>query len=193
LLPPSTRDAILRHVVEPTIRGLAADGIKYQGFLYFGLMLTPSGAKVLEFNCRLGDPEAQAILARMDFDLAEVLSDAAAGQLDPTKLRWKSGASLCVVLASGGYPGKFQTGNLITGLTDIDQYTSVKVFHAGTKLVNNSILTNGGRVLGVTASASSVNTARAIVYDAIQKIHFDGMHYRKDIAAQANRVTATGH
>ena len=192
LLSPSTRDAILRDVVEPTIRGLAADGVKYQGFLYFGLMLTASGAKVLEFNCRLGDPEAQAIIARMDFDLAEVLSDAAAGQLEPSKLRWKSGASLCVVLASGGYPGKFQIGNVITGLTDIDQHNGVKVLHAGTKLVNDSILTNGGRVLGVTASASSVNAARAIVYDAIQKIHFDGMHYRKDIAAQANRVTATG-
>jgi phosphoribosylamine---glycine ligase len=192
LLSPSTRDAILRYVVEPTIRGLAADGVKYQGFLYFGLMLTPSGAKVLEFNCRLGDPEAQSIIARMDFDLAAVLSDAAAGQLEPSKLRWKSGASLCVVLASGGYPGKFQIGHVITGLTDIDQYNGVEVLHAGTKLVNNSILTNGGRVLGVTASASSVNAARSIVYDAIQKIHFDGMHYRKDIAAQANRVTATG-
>jgi phosphoribosylamine---glycine ligase len=128
----------------------------------------------------------------MDFDLAEVLSDAAAGQLEPSKLRWKSGASLCVVLASGGYPGKFQIGNVITGLTDIDQHNGVKVLHAGTKLVNNSILTNGGRVLGVTACASSVNAARSIVYGAIQKIHFDGMHYRKDIAAQANRVTATG-
>jgi phosphoribosylamine---glycine ligase len=192
LLSASTRDAILRHVVEPTIRGLAADGVKYQGFLYFGLMLTASGAKVLEFNCRLGDPEAQAIIARMDFDLAEVLSDAAAGQLEPSKLRWKSGASLCVVLASGGYPGKFQIGKVITGLTDIDQHNGVVVLHAGTKLVNDSILTNGGRVLGVTASASSVNAARVIVYDAIQKIHFDGMHYRKDIAAQANRVTATG-
>jgi phosphoribosylamine---glycine ligase len=192
LLSPSTREAILRHVVEPTIRGLAAGGVEYQGFLYFGLMLTTSGAKVLEFNCRLGDPEAQAIIARMDFDLAEVLSDAAIGQLEPSKLRWKSGASLCVVLASGGYPGKFQIGNVITGLTDIDQHNGVKVLHAGTKLVNNTILTNGGRVLGVTASASSVNAARAIVYDAIHTIHFDGMHYRKDIAAQANRVTAIG-
>ena len=192
LLSPSTRDAILRHVVEPTIQGLAADGVKYQGFLYFGLMLTASGPKILEFNCRLGDPEAQAIIARMDFDLAEALSDAAAGHLKPSKLRWKSGASLCVVLASGGYPSKFQIGNVITGLTDIDQHNGVKVLHAGTKLVNSSILTNGGRVLGVTASASSVNAARAIVYGAIQKIHFDGMHYRKDIAAPANRVTATG-
>jgi phosphoribosylamine---glycine ligase len=192
LLPSSTRDAILRHVVEPTIRGLAADGVKYQGFLYFGLMLTASGAKVLEFNCRLGDPEAQAIIARVDFDLAEVLSDAAAVQLEPSKLRWKSGASLCVVLASGGYPGKFQIGSVITGLTDIDRHNGVKVLHAGTKLVNDSILTNGGRVLGVTASGSAVNAARAIVYGAIQKIHFDGMHYRKDIAAPANRVTATG-
>ena len=182
----------MHDVVEPTIHGLAADGIRYQGFLYFGLMLTPSGAKVLEFNCRLGDPEAQAIVARMDFDLAEVLSDAASGRLDPSRLRWKSGASVCVVLASGGYPGKFQIDKAITGLTDIDQNNGVKVLHAGTKLVDDSVLTNGGRVLGVTASAPSVNAARAIVYDAIQKIHFDGIHYRRDIAAQVNRVTATG-
>ncbi len=192
LLSPSTRDDILRQVVEPTMRGLAADGIRYQGFLYFGLMLTASGAKVLEFNCRLGDPEAQAIIGRMDFDLAEILSDAVAVQLDPSKLRWKPGASVCVVLASGGYPGKFNTDKLITGLTDINSDSGVKVLHAGTKRVGDSTLTNGGRVLGVTAAAPSIDAALTMTYNAIRKIHFDGMHYRKDIAAQANRVTAAG-
>jgi phosphoribosylamine--glycine ligase len=192
LLSSSTRDDILRQVVEPTMRGLAADGIRYQGFLYFGLMLTASGAKVLEFNCRLGDPEAQAIIARVDFDLAEILSNAAAVQLDPSKLRWKPGASVCVVLASGGYPEKFNTDKLIIGLTDIDSDSGVKLLHAGTKRVGDSTLTNGGRVLGVTAAAPSIDAALTMTYNAIRKIHFDAMHYRNDIAAQANRVTAAG-
>jgi phosphoribosylamine---glycine ligase len=192
LLPAALRDAILRHVVEPTIRGLGADGIPYQGFLYFGLMLTAAGPQVLEFNCRLGDPETQAIMARVDFDLAEVLSEAAEGRLDPTKLRWKPGASVCVVLASGGYPGRFENSKTITGLTDIETNTGVKILHAGTRRVKDSIVTNGGRVLGVTAAAPSLASALANVYAAARKIHFDGMHYRTDIAAQANRVSAAG-
>lgn len=192
LLSESMCDAILRHVVEPTILGLAADGIAYKGFLYFGLMLTASGPKVLEFNCRLGDPEAQAILARVDFDLAEILSDAAANRLDPSKLRWKPGASVCVVLASGGYPGKFDMDKRISGLTDVAEYSGVKVLHAGTKRVGDFIATNGGRVLGVTTAAPSLAIALSAVYAAIAKIHFDGMHYRKDIAARANRANAAG-
>src|SRR6202011_1077978 len=109
LLPNGLREKIVAQIVEPTLQGLAADGIRYQGFLYIGVMLTKSGPKVLEFNCRLGDPETQAIVARMDFDLAEVLEDVAAGRLDALKLKWKSGASACVVLTSGGYPGKIET------------------------------------------------------------------------------------
>ena len=192
LLPPAMRDSILRLVVEPTIRGLAVDGIRYQGFLYFGLMLTSAGPKVLEFDCRLGDPEAQAIVARMDFDLAEVLADTAAGRLDPSGLRWKTGASVCVVLASGGYPGRFEINKTITGLTNIVEDSGVKVLHAGTKRFDHSLVTNGGRVLGVTAAAPSIESALEKVYGAIPEIHFDGMHYRKDIAAQPNRVRATG-
>ncbi|MGA2431722.1 MAG: phosphoribosylamine--glycine ligase, partial [Candidatus Acidiferrum sp.] len=192
LLAPSMRESILRLVVEPTIRGLATDGIPYRGFLYFGLMLTASGPKVLEFNCRLGDPEAQAIIARIDFDLAEILADAAAHRLDPSKLRWKPGASVCVVLASGGYPGRFEINKPISGLTDIKNNSGVEVLHAGTKRIDDSIVTNGGRVLGVTAAAPSIDAALDKVYDAIRKIHFDGMHYRKDIAAQPNRVSAAG-
>jgi phosphoribosylamine--glycine ligase len=192
LLPPALRETILANVVEPTIRGLASDRIPYRGFLYFGLMLTNTGPQVLEFNCRLGDPEAQAIVARMDFDLAGVLTDAAAGSLDPAKLRWKAGASACVVLASGGYPGKFETGKVISGLTDIDTHTGVKVLHAGTKLVDGSIVTSSGRVLGATAARPTLSEAVAAAYAAIGRIHFDGMHYRRDIAAQANRVRAVG-
>jgi phosphoribosylamine--glycine ligase len=192
LLPNALRDKILCNVVEPTLEGLAAEGIPYRGFLYFGLMLTPSGPKVLEFNCRLGDPEAQAIVARMDFDLSDVLTDVANGRLDPSKLRWKSGASVCVVLASGGYPGKFGIDRAIRGLTDISDKSGVHVFHAGTKRVGDSIVTNGGRVLGVTAAADSLDSALAAVYDAAAKIHFEGMHYRTDIAARGGRVRAVG-
>jgi phosphoribosylamine--glycine ligase len=192
LISPAMRDLILSHVVGPTIEGLAKEGIRYQGFLYFGLMLTASGPKVLEFNCRLGDPEAQAIVARMDFDLVEVLSDAASGRLDPSRLHWKPGASVCVVLASGGYPGKFQTNKTITGLTDINRNSGVEVFHAGTKRSGDLMVTNGGRVLGVTAPAPSIEVALEKAYGAIRKIHFEGMHYRRDIAARVNRVRTAG-
>src|ERR1700683_154088 len=192
LLSSDMRESILSRVVEPTIRGLASDGIPYQGFLYFGLMLTAYGPQVLEFNCRLGDPEAQAIIARIDFDLAEILRDAAAHQLDPSKMRWKPGASVCVVLASGGYPGKFEINKLISGLTDIGHDNGVEVLHAGTKRVDDSIVSSGGRVLGVTAAAPSIDLALGKVYDAVRRIHFDGMHYRKDIASRPNRVSAAG-
>jgi phosphoribosylamine---glycine ligase len=192
LLPDELRRTILTKILVPTLRGLAADGIPYQGFLYIGLMLTKSGPMVLEFNCRLGDPETQAIVARMDFDLAEVLRDVAAGKLDPSKLRWKRGASVCVVLTSAGYPGKYTSGKPIDGLTSLGEQTGVVVFHAGTKLDSSKILTNGGRVLGVTALGSSLDGALAAVYSATEKIHFDGMHYRKDIGARTSRLKAAG-
>jgi len=192
LLPEQLRKTIASTVVEPTLRGLASDGIPYQGFLYIGLMLTSSGPKVLEFNCRLGDPEAQAIVARMDFDLAEVVRDVAAGNLQPSKLRWKSRASICVVLASGGYPGKFEVGKRIEGLTAAEQITGVTVLHAGTKRVAHGVITSGGRVLGVTAAGSSLGDALASAYEGAAKIHFDGIHYRKDIGAHADYRKATG-
>jgi len=192
LLPEELRETIRLKIVEPTLKGLAADGIKYQGFLYIGLMLTNSGPKVLEFNCRLGDPETQAILARLDFDLAEVLSDVVAGRLDPSKLKWKPGASACLVLTSGGYPGKFENGKRIDGLTSLEQFTGVKVLHAGTKLVGDAVETNGGRVLGVTAAAASLDSALAAAYGAASKIHFEGMHYRRDIGAHPTHLKASG-
>jgi phosphoribosylamine--glycine ligase len=145
---------------------------------------------VLEFNCRLGDPETQAIAARMDFDLAEVLAEAAAGRLDPSKLRWKPGASVCIVLSSAGYPGKFGTGKKIEGLSSAEKVRGVKVFHAGTRRDGDAIVTSGGRVLGVTTAAASLDATLAAAYEAAGKIHFDGMHYRTDIAGHANRVHA---
>ncbi len=192
LLPNSLRETVTSTIVEPTLRGLADDGIRYQGFLYIGLMLTSSGPQVLEFNCRLGDPEAQAILARVNFDLAEVLSDVAAGRLDASELRWKPGASVCIVLTSEGYPGKFANGKRIEGLAAAEHNTGVTVLHAGTKLAGETVVTNGGRVLGVTAAAGSLPVALETAYQAISRIHFDGMHYRKDIGAKAPRLKAAG-
>jgi phosphoribosylamine---glycine ligase len=192
LLPANLRESILRTVVEPTLKGLASDGIGYQGFLYFGLMLTKSGPQVLEFNCRLGDPEAQAIVVRMDFDLAEVLATVASGRLDPSRLMWTAGASVCLVLASGGYPGPFATGKPITGLTAINENTGLKVFHAGTRPAGDSVVTSGGRVLGVTATGLSLEHAVGLAYGAASQIRFEGMHYRRDIAAPAGRVRAAG-
>ncbi|HTQ97863.1 MAG TPA: phosphoribosylamine--glycine ligase [Candidatus Acidoferrum sp.] len=192
LLPADLRRTIETTIVEPTMRGLAADGIRYQGFLYVGLMLTKNGPKVLEFNCRLGDPETQAILARVDFDLAEVLADAAGSNLKPEKLKWKAGASACVVLASGGYPGKFETGKEIQGLGEAGRLPEVKVLHAGTKRVGDKILTSGGRVLGVTATGKNLREALDRVYGAVGKIQFGGMHYRKDIGKWPAQSSAAG-
>jgi len=192
LLTAELRETITSTIVEPTLNGLEKDGIPYQGFLYIGLMLTKSGPQVLEFNCRLGDPEAQAILARLDCDLAELLNDVSAGNLNPAKLRSKPGASACVVLASGGYPGKFEGGKRINGLTALNNISGVKVLHAGTKLSGGSVVTSGGRVLGVTAAGSTLEEALTRAYDAASKIHFDGMHYRKDIGAHAAPLRAVG-
>jgi len=192
LLPEELRRVITSTVIEPTMKGLAADGIRYQGFLYVGLMLTKSGPKVLEFNCRLGDPETQAIAARMDFDLADVLKDVAHGRLQPEKLKWKAGASACVVLASGGYPGKFESGKEIRGLEEAGRVPDVKVLHAGTKRTGDLILTNGGRVLGVTATGDSLDAALQKAYEGAEKIHFDGMHYRRDIGRHGRQSLAAG-
>jgi phosphoribosylamine---glycine ligase len=192
LLGAAMRRTIEEQIIEPTMQGLKADGVSYRGFLYFGLMLTASGPQVLEFNCRLGDPETQAIMARVDFDLAEVLMDAANGQLKASKLKWKSGASVCVVAASAGYPGKFESGKEIRGLTSLSSDTGVKVLHAGTKKIADTIVTAGGRVLGVTASGESLDTALAKAYSAMDKIEFDGKHFRRDIGASSKRVDVAG-
>jgi len=192
LLPDALRDAITKTIVGPTLNGLKKDGIRYQGFLYIGLMLTKDGPKVLEFNCRLGDPETQAIAARMDFDLAGALSDVAAGKLEPEKLKWKAGASACVVLASGGYPGTFENGKEIRGLEEAARVPDVKVFHAGTKREGERIVTKGGRVLGVTATGNSLDAALAKAYEAAGKIRFEGMHYRRDIGRHGRQSTAAG-
>jgi len=182
---------ILETIVRPTFKGLAADGLTYRGFLYFGLMLTPQGPKVLEFNCRLGDPETQAIVARMDFDLAEVLSAATEGALDKVRVTWKPGASLCVVMASGGYPGSYQVGKKIDGLDEAATIPNAVVFHAATEKRDGEYYTCSGRVLGVTACGTTLETARTAAYQAVGKIHFDGKHYRGDIG-MSYTASATG-
>jgi len=181
---------ILDTVVSPTFEGLAADGLTYRGFLYFGLMLTPDGPKVLEFNCRLGDPETQAIVARVDFDLAEALAATTEGALDRVHFVWRPGASLCVVMASGGYPGRYEVGKRIKGLEEAAKIPDAAVFHAATEMRDGEYYTCSGRVLGVTATGPTLEAARRIAYQAVCKIHFDGQHYRRDIGTAT--VKASG-
>jgi phosphoribosylamine---glycine ligase len=192
LLPARLREIITQTIVEPTLRGLSADGIRYQGFLFIGLMITAEGPKVLEFNCRLGDPETQAILARLDCDLAEILFDMASRRFDPTKFRWKPGASVCVVMASEGYPGKIETGKPISGLIGVARNIGVKVIHAGTRLVGDVLVTSSGRVLGVTSAGSTLDAAVSSAYAAVNQIKFDGMQFRHDIGTQAGFARSAG-
>ena len=169
-----------------TLAGLAADGIDYRGVLYAGLMLTPAGPKVLEFNCRFGDPETQAVVPRMDFDLVEACIATADGTLDKFELKWKPGAAVCVVLTAGGYPGEFKRGDTIAGLPAVAKLANVTVFQAGTKRdAAGQLVTDGGRVLGVTGLGSDIADATRRAYDGVKWIQFAGAHYRHDIAARA--------
>ena len=168
-----------------TLAGLAADGIDYRGVLYAGLMLTPAGPKVLEFNCRFGDPETQAVVPRMDFDLVEACIATADGTLDKFEFKWKPGAAVCVVLTAGGYPGDFKRGDTIAGLPAATKLANVTVFHAGTQFQDGQIVTAGGRVLGVTGLGHDIADATRRAYDGVKWIQFAGAHYRRDIAARA--------
>jgi phosphoribosylamine---glycine ligase len=181
LLPVELEERIKRDVVQPTISGLAADGLDYRGFLYFGLMITADGPKVLEYNCRLGDPETQAIVLRMEFDLADFLMAAALGNLGSRTGAWKSGASCYVVLAAGGYPEKPQIGDEIFGLKRVSGAENFVVFHSGTRREADHYYVSGGRVLGVGASGLSVNDATRLCYDNISTILASGCRYRRDV------------
>jgi phosphoribosylamine--glycine ligase len=188
IISPELERQVLETIVRPTFDGLLADGLQYKGFLYFGLMLTPQGPKVLEFNCRLGDPETQAIVPRMDFDLADVLAASADGRLDRAPVAWRPGASVCVVMASGGYPGAYQAGKKIEGLADAAKVPGAVVFHAGTELRDGINYTCSGRVLGVTAAGPDLAAARITTYDAVRRIRFDGAHYRSDIGLSQSKA-----
>ena len=169
---------VMAQVIRPAIEHMRAEGCPFSGFLYAGLMMTAHGPKVLEFNARLGDPETQVLMHRMESDFVEPLFAAAQGSLDETELRWRNDPSVCVVLAAAGYPGSVRTGDAISG---IDRVQNATVFHAGTKLADQELRTSGGRVLGVTASGADLDAAIRHTYDEARKIHFDGMHYRSDI------------
>ncbi len=177
----SVGDAIL----QPWLRGCAADGIDFRGLLYPGVMLTKSGPKVLEFNARCGDPETQVYLTRLENDLAELLLASTEGRLASHELRWSTNASVCIVMASGGYPGSYPKGKVITGLDAANVLPNTKVFHAGTAKKDGKTVTNGGRVLGVTAWAKDLAAARNAAYATVGKVQFEGAHYRRDIAAKA--------
>jgi phosphoribosylamine--glycine ligase len=185
ILEPEMQEWVMHHIARPTIRGMADEDTPFVGVLYIGLMMTARGPQVLEFNARFGDPETQAIVMRLDSDLLEALEACVEGRLSETEFRWKPGASACVIASSGGYPGSFQTGFEITGLTEAKQVAGVQVFHSGTALTEGKLRTSGGRVLGVTAAAATLNEALEQAYKAIEKIHFDGIYFRRDIGHRA--------
>jgi phosphoribosylamine--glycine ligase len=179
---------IERQILVPVVDGLIRDGIEYRGVLYAGLMLTPNGPKVLEFNCRFGDPETQPLMMRLQSDLLEAMLAVTEGRLDKITLKWDPRPALAVVATSKGYPGKYPTDVPITGVDDADAMPDVKVFHAGTREKNGVLLTDGGRVLAVTALGNTIADAQKRAYQAMSRIHFEGMHFRKDIGHQAIRM-----
>ena len=172
-------------ILDPWLKGCADEGIDYRGILYPGVMVTKAGPKVLEFNSRFGDPETQVYLPRLENDLVELLDASARGGLAGMELKWRPGAAVCVVMASGGYPGSYDKGKVITGIEQAEASGNVKVFHAGTARRNGALVTNGGRVLGVTAWGTDLMTARNAAYEAVGQIHFEGAQFRRDIAAKA--------
>jgi phosphoribosylamine--glycine ligase len=179
------RDWLVHHIARPVVAGMKAEGAEFKGVLYCGLMMTARGPMVLEFNCRFGDPETQPILMRLESDLVDAMEASVAGRVSEGDFRWSSDASVCVVMASGGYPGTFEVGKKISGLDEAGVVEGVKVFHAGTSKRDGAFYTAGGRVLGVSAPGADLETAVSRAYEACEKIRFDGAHYRKDIAGRA--------
>lgn len=179
LFDPALNKRIKETILDPIINGLIADDMNFKGILFIGLMIENGEPRVLEFNVRFGDPEAQSVLMRMDSDLVDIMEAVINGKLSECHIQWKAQEAVCVVIASEGYPGAHEKGKVITGIENVKDCV---VFHAGTKLVNGELQTNGGRVLCVTALGETRDAARKIVYDNIDKIHFDGAQYRTDIA-----------
>lgn len=184
---PEIAAECMERIFLPTMRAMNAEGRTFRGCLYFGLMLTKDGPKVIEYNCRFGDPETQVVLPLLDTDLLEIMEATAAGRLAEVDIRWKPGSACCVILASGGYPKAYKKGLPISGLEENGQLPGepAEVFHAGTKLESGRYYTNGGRVLGVTATASSLEEAVSRAYAAADRISFEGLHRRGDIGARA--------
>jgi phosphoribosylamine--glycine ligase len=185
MLEPAMSEWILNHIAIPTVRGMAEEETPFVGVLYCGLMMTARGPQVLEFNARFGDPETQAVLIRLESDLVEAIEACIDGRLSESELRWSPGASACVIASSKGYPGNYKTGFPIGGLDAAARVPGVEVFHSGSALKDGTLVTSGGRVLGVTAVADSLERALARAYEAIAEVHFDGMYYRRDIGHRA--------
>lgn len=179
-----------RDILVPIVDAMQSEGAAYRGVLYVGLMLTPAGPKVLEFNCRFGDPEAQVLLTRLDSDLLELLEAVVDGRLGQADVHWKPKASVCVVMASKGYPDKHETGKVIEGLEAASSLSDVHIFHSGTRMANGLFVTAGGRVLGVTALGEDIAAAKKRAYEAAERIHFDGAYFRRDIGDKALRPRA---
>ena len=178
-------DLIMETVMEPTVKGMAAEGRPYKGVLYAGLMITDGKPKVMEFNARCGDPETQAVIPRLKSDIVPVIQACIDGTLDKVQLEWIEGPAVCVVMASGGYPVEYEKGKVVSGLEDADAMENVNVFHAGTAKMGDDIVTNGGRVLGVTALGSDIRDAIDTAYEAVEKISFQKAYYRRDIGHRA--------
>jgi phosphoribosylamine---glycine ligase len=188
LIDDATLAQITSEIIEPTLEGMAAEGNPFSGILYAGLMLTIDGPKLIEFNVRFGDPETQAVLLRLDSDLVEIFNAVTDGQVGSTSIAWSDDSSVCVVAASGGYPGIFEKSKVITGLDEAKSVAGVIIFHSGTvRDEQDRFSTAGGRVLGVTARAKTLHQARARAYEAMGHIKFEGLHYRRDIAASESK------
>jgi phosphoribosylamine--glycine ligase len=182
---------LVREVVEPTLEGCRAEGLPFQGILFVGLMLTADGPQVLEYNVRFGDPETQAILIRLQSNLGDIFQSMTENRLGEIPITWSEESSACIVLASRGYPAKAETGAIIHGLNSVGQHDHATIFHAATaRASNGDWLTSGGRVLGVTGSGAQLETALSQCYAAIANIHWDGMHYRRDIGRQPGAATS---
>ncbi|UCH88759.1 MAG: phosphoribosylamine--glycine ligase [Thermoplasmata archaeon] len=178
-------DDIYCKILVPTIEGMKESGIEYKGILYAGLMITENGPRVIEFNCRFGDPELQVVLPRLKTDLVEPVMACINGNLDQVHLEWDPRAAVCVVMASGGYPGKYEKGKPIEGLANAEEESDITIFHAGTAQKDDKYITSGGRVLGVTALGNDIPTAIEHAYTAVNKINFENVYYRKDIGQKA--------
>ncbi len=185
IVTPALQDRILREIMEPVVRGLARQGVRYTGVLYAGLMVQDGHVKVLEFNVRFGDPEAQALLVRLRSDLLELIERACDGRLAGATIDWDARAAVCVVLAAEGYPGAVERGRRIEGVEALRAWQGGKVFHAGTKRPDGALVTDGGRVLGVTALGDTIERAVSEAYAAVARISWPGMHYRRDIGQRA--------
>jgi phosphoribosylamine--glycine ligase len=180
-----TEQAIWSGIVRSTVRAMEIEGVRYRGLLYAGLMLTENGPKVLEYNCRFGDPETQAILPRMGSDLGELLLACVEGNIGDYKALWSDDVCVTVVATSDGYPGEYATGAVVTGLEDVERSRRAHVFHAGTEEREGRVVTSGGRVLAVSGLGPTAAAARATAYESLHRISFDGMRFRTDIAARA--------